>query len=154
MTHEYVLATGGVVYGAPPGPRRATALAWAADRILAIGSDDEVRAISRGDSHTLDLDGRAVTPLPAEPAEAELRLRRAVQRELPFEPDEVLRQLLPVGADAQLAVGGRADLAIWSLDPRALAPGRAPELRIEQVVRGGRLAESPTAPGPVASPPA
>jgi hypothetical protein len=167
VTHEYVLATGGVVYGAPPSPagagadvgrvapgsQRPTAVAWAADRILALGSDDEVRAISRGDSHMLDLRGRAVTPLPAEPAEAELRLRRAVQRGQPFEPDDVLRPLLAPGADPQLAVGGRADLAIWSRDPRELAVEQASDLRIERVVRGGRLAESPTASGSLAIPP-
>jgi predicted amidohydrolase YtcJ len=153
VTHEYVLATGGVIYGAQVGTRRPTAVAWAADRILVVGSDDEVRAISRGDSHTFELAGRAVTALPAEPREAELRLRRAIRRGLPFEPDEVLRPLLAPGADARLSVGGRADLAIWSRDPRALTADGCADLRIEHVVRGGRMAESPTATGPLADPP-
>jgi hypothetical protein len=168
VTHEYVLATGGVIFGAPvaaSGPAgmaaaiggsrgRPSAIAWAADRLLAIGSDGEVRAVSRGDSHMVDLHGGAVTALPAEPDEAELRLRRAVQRGVPFELEELLRPLLPPGADSQLETGGRADLAIWSHDPLALPPERAMELRIVRVVRGGRLAASPTAPVPHTETPA
>ena len=67
MTHEYVIALGGVIL--PPGPPidpPSTAIAWAADRVLAIGSDDVVRAISRGDSTFLRLDGCAVTQAPSD----------------------------------------------------------------------------------------
>lgn len=64
MTHEYVVALGGRIQGvvgrvgAP-----ATAVAWAGDRLLAVGPDDVVAAISRGDSLFLDLAGAVVRPL-------------------------------------------------------------------------------------------
>jgi predicted amidohydrolase YtcJ len=45
-----------------PIGRRATAVAIAANRILAVGTDDEIRAVSRGDSHVVDLRGRTVVP--------------------------------------------------------------------------------------------
>ena len=63
MTHEYVIALHGVVRGAPDSTPAPTAIAWAADRILAVGADATVRALSRGDSTFLDLDGCAVGPL-------------------------------------------------------------------------------------------
>lgn len=80
MTHEYVIATGGLVLGTDPAGRTPTAIAWAADRVLAVGSDEEVRAISRGDSTFLDLGGCTVTALaasstlgPGSPADLEFR---------------------------------------------------------------------------------
>ncbi len=111
MTHEYTVLTGGVVLpggGAPP----ATAIAWAGDTILAMGADAEVRAISRGDSHFVDLRGAAVIP-------------RAPGAE-PAWP-----------TTATLEVGGPADLAVLSRDPR-LAPHDPPEELA--VFRAGRLA--------------
>ncbi len=60
MTHEYTIATGGRVV-TPAGQPTATAIAWAADTILATGTDAEVRALSRGDSTFLDLAGAVVT---------------------------------------------------------------------------------------------
>ncbi len=64
MTHEYVIATGGRILGTDPSAgMKPTAIAWAADRVLAVGSDEAVRAISRGDSTFLDLDGCAVTAM-------------------------------------------------------------------------------------------
>jgi predicted amidohydrolase YtcJ len=72
VTHEYVIAVGGHVRGATPGTRPATAIAWAADRVLAVGPDDDVRAISRGDSIFLDLAGCVVTAAPGgEPGDLE-----------------------------------------------------------------------------------
>lgn len=61
MTHEYTLLLGGVVRPGGGAPD-ATALAFAHDTVLALGTDDEVRAISRGDSHMVDLRGRVVMP--------------------------------------------------------------------------------------------
>ncbi len=61
MTHEYTLLVGGRVVRSGGDPE-ATAIAWAADTILAIGGDEEVRAISRGDSHIVDLAGATVMP--------------------------------------------------------------------------------------------
>ena len=63
MTHEYVLLVGGVVQAGDGVP--ATALAYAHDTVLAIGSDEAVHAVSRGDSRVVDLAGRIVTPADA-----------------------------------------------------------------------------------------
>jgi hypothetical protein len=62
MTHEYTIATGGVIAGTPTGPgiQPATAIAWAADTVLAVGTDAEMRALSRGDSIFLDLAGATI----------------------------------------------------------------------------------------------
>jgi selenocysteine lyase/cysteine desulfurase len=66
MTHEYVIAIGGVIARpARQADAPASAIAWAADRIIALGSDDAVRAISRGDSTVIDLRGCRVTALDA-----------------------------------------------------------------------------------------
>lgn len=109
MTHEYTVLTGGrVMRGGEQ--REATAIAWAADTVLAIGSDDEVRAISRGDSHFVDLAGLAVVPLGADDA---VRW-----------PPEV-----------ELQVGGPADLAVLPVAPEGAMVDQAPVA----VVRGGRL---------------
>ena len=64
MTHEYIIALGGRVHAvgaADAEMEPATAIAWAADHVLAIGPDEMVRGISRGDSIFLDLDGCVVT---------------------------------------------------------------------------------------------
>ena len=53
-----------------PGPGRPSceAIAWAHDTVLAIGSEAEVRAISRGDSRVVSYPGAYVVPL-GEPLE-------------------------------------------------------------------------------------
>lgn len=70
MTHEYIIALGGRVHTlavADAGiegdadTQPASAIAWAADHVLAVGPDEVVRGISRGDSIFLDLDGCVVT---------------------------------------------------------------------------------------------
>lgn len=61
MTHEYTILFGGVVIPGGDAPA-VTAIAWAADTILAVGTDDAVRAISRGDSRFVDLAGARVVP--------------------------------------------------------------------------------------------
>lgn len=56
MTHEYTLLMGGhVILGDVRAG--ATAIAWAGDTLLAIGGDEGVRGISRGDSHLHELGG-------------------------------------------------------------------------------------------------
>ncbi len=62
MTHEYTLLTGAIVL---PGGGIAPceAIAWAHGTVLALGSEAEVRAISRGDSHSLAYPGAFVVPL-------------------------------------------------------------------------------------------
>jgi len=62
MTHEYTILAGGTVIRGGSEPD-ASAIAWAADTVLLVGSDREVRSISRGDSHFIDLAGAFVVPL-------------------------------------------------------------------------------------------
>ena len=62
VTHQYLILTGGTVARGPDEPD-ATAIAWAEGTIIAIGSDDEVRSVSRGDSAFGDLAGAFVVPL-------------------------------------------------------------------------------------------
>ncbi len=81
MTHHYTVLHGGTILtldgarptdaasraGGDPGVpdaagRRATAICYAHDRILAVGGDAEVLALAGPDSHLVDLRGRAVLP--------------------------------------------------------------------------------------------
>ena len=115
MTHQYTLLVGGIVIPGGGAPD-ATAIAWAGDTILAIGTDDEVRAISRGDSHLFGLGGACVSPLEPGPDTAS-----------------------PTGAP--LEIGVRADLAVLDRDPRLSDTGApaTPRPRTLAVVRGGRV---------------
>ncbi len=86
MTHRYVVLHGGTILtleDALPSDaasraagdrrlpdaagRRATAICYAHDRILAVGADDEVLALAGPDSEVVDLHGRAVVPGFVEP---------------------------------------------------------------------------------------
>jgi predicted amidohydrolase YtcJ len=86
MTHHYTVLFGGTVLtfdeaqptdvasraaGGPGVPdaagRRATALCYAHERILAVGSDEEMLALAGPDSTVVDLRGRAVMPGFVEP---------------------------------------------------------------------------------------
>ncbi len=62
MTHEYTLLVGATVLPGGDAPA-CEALAWAAGTILALGSEADVRAMSRGDSHVMALPGRFIVPL-------------------------------------------------------------------------------------------
>jgi predicted amidohydrolase YtcJ len=104
----YSLLVGGLVMPGRDLPD-ATAIAWAEDTILAVGSDEELRAISRGDSQVLDLDGAIVIPLGA-----------------------VGQPRWPT--DAVLEVGGPADMAVLQRDPRDDGP-----LEVLALIRDGRL---------------
>jgi hypothetical protein len=64
MTHEYTLLLGATILPGGGAPA-CEALAWAAGTILALGSEAEIRAISRGDSYVMEATGRFVVPLGA-----------------------------------------------------------------------------------------
>lgn len=118
MTHEYTLLLGGTVITGRSGPDVA-AIAWAADTILALGTEMEVRSISRGDSHVVRIPGRFVVPLAAGAGGA-----------------------WPTGAwpaDATLELGGPADLAVLDGDPRVAAAGGSGPAHVVAIVRAGRV---------------
>ncbi|HEY6014244.1 MAG TPA: hypothetical protein VIU37_09555 [Candidatus Limnocylindrales bacterium] len=111
MTHRYTILTGGLVL---PSVQDAavTAIAWAGDTVIALGSDEAMRGLSRGDSWFVDLEGATVVPLAdGDPA-------------------------WPVATT--LEIGGRADLAILATDPRLPHPADLGPSFIA-VVRAGRV---------------
>ena len=113
MTHGYTLLICGIVITGRDEPA-VTAIAVAADTVIALGSDDEVRGISRGDSHVIDLRGASV-----------VALGQGIQACWP--------------PDATLEVGGRADFAVLASDPRGLDAPSGRRLPALAVVRGGRV---------------
>jgi hypothetical protein len=153
LTHEYVIALGGAVVGtgAAAGPATgpaATAIAWAADRVLAVGPDDLVRMISRGDSTLLDVRGCAVTAAPRDVLDAERLLRNAVATGRAFDASGLLSEAGLLDSPTAPEPGSPADLAFWSADPEAMAPGAAASLRIVAVVRAGAFTEGDEHCGP------
>ncbi|MEW6223004.1 MAG: hypothetical protein AB1627_00090 [Chloroflexota bacterium] len=155
MTHEYVIGLRGVVLGAvpdagtPAGPSP-TAVAWAADRMLAVGTDDEVRGISRGDSTFLDLAGCAVMPLPSDVVAAERLVRAAVARGRPFDPVRLLADAGLLAADATIEVGAPADLAFWTADPATVPASDAATVGVIAVLRAGHFTDGDEHVGPFA----
>jgi hypothetical protein len=151
VTHEYVIALSGRILGSRahtdgPGP---TAIAWAADRVLAVGSDAEVRAISRGDSTFLDLRGCAVTPLPRDLRRAEEVLRQAIQTDRGVDVRQALAAAGLIDPDSALEPGSPADLAVWSTDPASVEPAAAATLRVLAEVRAGAFTEGNEHSGPL-----
>jgi predicted amidohydrolase YtcJ len=113
VTHEYTLLIRGTIILGRDEPD-VTAIAWAADTVIALGSDDDVRGTSRGDSHIIDLGGAIVMGLGAGP-------------DARWPPD------------ATLEVGGRADLAVLESDPRRIDAPAEQRLSALALVRGGRV---------------
>lgn len=111
MTHEYTLLVGGTILttlGQPP----VGSMAWAAGTVIALGTEDQVRGISRGDSTVLNLHGSFVAPLDPNGA---------------FDwPPRV-----------DLEIGGPADIAILNEDPRTARARRRPMA----LIRGGHVVE-------------
>lgn len=121
MTHEYTILVGGRILTGADRPQ-ASAIGWAAGTVIALGSEAEVRAISRGDSHFVDLAGAFVIPVAA-----------GTEPRWP--------------TDARLETGGPADLAVLRDDPRAAGDrGTTRAARPIAVIRGGEL-ESGALPG-------
>ena len=143
MTHEYVIALNGRVEPDLSGDGEATAIGWAADAILVVGPDEVVRAISRGDSTFLDLDGCVVTPLPSDLTSAAAIVRESGPRT--SEIDRVLVDADLLHAEASLEPGTPADFAIWDL-----RDANQPSLRA--VVRDGHFAEGDEHRGPFEPP--
>jgi hypothetical protein len=134
VTHEYVIALNGHVEPDPGGDSEETALAWAKGAVLAVGPDDVVRAISRGDSHFLDLCGCLVTPLPEAPSQAD-----SLIREEQATGADVARLLVESGllsAEASLEPGVPANLAFWD------------ESGLVAIVRDGHFLDGDTHRGP------
>ncbi len=138
MTHEYVIALNGRVDPAAGHTQTAapTAVAWAADHVLAVGSDDAMRALSRGDSTFLDLDGCRVTALPTDLDAATEALRGAGPS---ADPGTLLRHARLLDSDARPETGSAADLAFWDGG------------RLVAVVRGGAFDEGDEHRGPFPS---
>jgi hypothetical protein len=138
MTHEYVIATNGHIEPSTLEDDEATALCWAEDAVIAVGPDDVVRAISRGDSTFLDLCGCLVTPLPEAPSHAD-----SLVREERATGADVARLLVEAGllpAEVVLEPGAPADLAFWD------------ETGLVAIVRKGRFGDSGDRSGPFPSP--
>lgn len=113
MTHGYTILLGGTVLPGLDAPA-VSAIAWAGDTVIGLGSDDDVRGLSRGDSQFVDLAGAYVVPL-----------------------GPLTGTLWPPAAT--LEIGDRADLVILASDPRLDDPGggRAPTVAL---IRGGHVA--------------
>jgi hypothetical protein len=147
VTHEYIIATGGAIDQGPDGADapRASAIAWAFSRILAVGADEDVRALSRGDSTFLDIDGCEVTALPADPPAAEAAVATIMIAGGGGSVGEVLRRAGLLGPDDLPELGAPADLAFWDARP---ATGR----RLVAVVRAGAFTEGDKQRGSFAPP--
>jgi len=152
VTHEYVIALGGTILGADAGDAgpRPTAIAWAADHVLAVGPDDVVRAISRGDSTFIDLGACAVTAAPAAVDVAERTLRAAVLAGRPFDAVKELERAGQLTPGERLEPGSPAELAFWSADPATLSPPEASSLRVVAIVRAGAFSDGDEHLGPFA----
>ena len=148
MTHEYVIAHNGSIE--PRGDDPATAVGWAGEAVLAVGSDEVVRAISRGDSTFIDLDGCVVTPLPADVDRADALVRATTDPGLDIGQLLIGQGLLE--APAVLEPGSPADLAIWGLGPDPGSPDGQIVLHLVATVRGGHFTEGDSHRGPFPAP--
>ena len=126
MTHLYVIAVGGRVEPVPGQAKVPTAIGWAAEAVLAVGADEEVRSISRGDSSFVDISGCTVTALPTDIDRA---VAAVASRAAGSGLGSTLAQARLLGPDPVLATGSPADLAFWSGD------------RLVAVVRAGAFTE-------------
>jgi hypothetical protein len=148
MTHEYVIAYNGIVE-----PRRheaATAVGWAAEALLAVGSDATVRSISRGDSTFIDLDGCVVTALPSDVGLADALVRATTDPGLDI--GRLLTNEGLIDPGATLEPGSPADLAFWGLAPDPGSPDGRIVLHLLATVREGHFTEGDQHRGPFPAP--
>lgn len=154
MTHEYNIGLGGRIETAAGGPggdtATATAIAWAADRVLAVGPDDVVRAISRGDSTFFDLAGSIVTALPADPSGAEAAVAEAVSGGVDGGLSALLIEAGLLSPDISLEPGSLADLALWQSLTTAASREVARAPRLLATVRAGVFSRGHPRRGPFA----
>ncbi len=144
MTHEYVIAYHGIIE--PRGDALTTAIGWADEAVLAVGSDEAVRSISRGDSTFIDLDGCVVTPMPTDLDRAGDLVRATTDQGL-----DVGRLLVREGLldpASTLGPGSPADLAIWGPGPGPAGPEGTTVRRLVATVRGGHFTEGDDHRGP------
>ncbi len=136
MTHQYVIALGGRVLGSDSeGEPVATAIGWAAGGVLAVGSDTDVRSISRGDSTFIDVRGCIITQAPADPIEAQHAVQGVTGAGSELERLERTRKAGLLGEGGPLEPGSRADLAFWGVG--SAPAGSSAPLRIVALVRAG-----------------
>jgi hypothetical protein len=146
VTHEYVIASGGRIV---PGREGDTAIAWAADHVLAVGEDDVVRAMSRGDSTFLDLAGCLVTALPGDPRQADALVSGLVlEAEADGDPVALLARTGLLDRDAILGPGSPADLAFWDIPPTEGQEGGRGAVRLVAVLRAGAFVHDDARRGP------
>lgn len=143
MTHEYVIAHNGSIE--PRGDDPATAVGWAGETVLAVGSDEVVRAISRGDSTFIDLDGCVVTPLPTDIERATELVRATTDPDL-----DIGRMLLAEGEleVSSLEPGSPADLAFWGPGSDLARPDGRIGLHLVASLREGHFTEGDPHRGP------
>ena len=146
MTHEYVIALNGLVATSAPGPEPAVAVGWAAEAVLAVGSNETVGAISRGDSTFLDVLGCVITPLPDDPARADQVIREST------DPGADIAKLLAeaglLAPDSTLEAGSVADLAFWGPRSDRADPHGRGGFHLVATVRDGAFTEGDEHYGP------
>jgi predicted amidohydrolase YtcJ len=113
MTHGYTVLIRGTVLPGGDEPE-VSAIAWAADTVIALGNDHDVLGTSRGDSHVIDLEGATVVAL-----------------------GEGRDVVWP--SDATLEVGGPADLVVLRGDPRRIDAAASCPGAALATVRGGQV---------------
>jgi hypothetical protein len=146
VTHEYVIASAGRII---PGREGDTAIAWAADRVLAVGADDVVRAISRGDSTFVDLAGCLVTALPGDPRQADTIVSGMVlEADAERDPAALLVRARLLDPEAILEAGAPANLAFWDFRPSEGQAGGHGALRLVAVLRAGAFVHDDARRGP------
>ena len=138
MTHEYVIAVNGKVGPLAPGVDNATAVGWAAHAVLAVGPDAMVRAISRGDSTFVDLQGCVVTPLPTDLERAVALVHEASDADVDI--GALLMEMELLNEGTAIEPGSPADLACWNISEGSR--------RLVAVVRAGAFTEGDEHYGP------